>query len=327
MRLTNWIAGLISPAIFLMYEKKTQRMVEQYISNIKPDIVVSLIPFVNYPVSEACRTSNVPFLLVTTDNDLTNWCHSLKKRSYDNFKVTIGRDLPTSRTTLLRSRVPGEAIETIGLPLRPEFLNLKAKQELRFLYNIPRDRDVVLIMMGGMGARSTLKYVEVLANAPLNIHLLVCTGKNKKLAQQLKNIRLLEGNTIEIIPFTEKVHELFNLSDLIITKPGPGTINEAQALRIPVLVDQMGTPLFWEKVNIDLVQAQHIGAPVHSLEELPNLVRRFLRDEQTKETVERAYAELDPNKFSKKIKTVIEEMIGEPVAGEVLLTSRVTTPL
>ncbi|NGX37286.1 MAG: Processive diacylglycerol beta-glucosyltransferase [Chlamydiae bacterium] len=320
-QLTNWVVRLLPPPLFQQRNDKLCRLIERHIEDRKPDLVISLIPFVNYPASEAARKRGLPFLLITTDNDLHNWVFQLQKRKHSNFKVTIGSDLATSKGTLLDQKVSEEDIKTIGLPLRPEFLNMKNKEELRSSYGIPENKNVVLIMMGGMGARSTLQYVKSIVEHSLDLHLLVCAGKNRKLAKKLKKIQPATGNSMDVIPFTEKVHELFAMADVIITKPGPGTINEAVSLEIPLLIDRTNDPLFWEQANIDLVLESGVGACIHSFEEAPELVKRFLFDEQTRESVIRAYEKIGKNQFAAQIESLIEKMCEETIPSEEIITT------
>ena len=326
-RLMNGIVHLFARPVMRQRNEKLLHLIEKHIEEKKPDIVVSLIPFVNSPATEAARKMGLPFLLITTDNDLHNWVFQLEKRKHANFKVTIGSDLPTSKGSLLKQNVSEHEIEMIGLPLRPEFLNTKSKEELRAAYAIPENKNVVLIMMGGMGARSTLQYVRSIVESSLDLHLLVCAGKNRKLAKKLKKLQPATGNSMDVIPFTEKVHELFAMADVIITKPGPGTVNEAISLEIPLLIDRTNEPLFWEQANIDLVLEKGIGACIHAFEEAPDLVKRFLFDEQTRESVARAYENLPKNQFAEKIQPLIEEMCEETAPVEVVLTSRNITNL
>lgn len=321
-RLTNWIVKTLSPKLFQQREEKTERLITGHIQEKNADLLISTIPFVNYPASEAARKASIPFLLVTTDNDLTNWVYGLEKMEAKKVKITVGRDLETSKGALLQKSLSTNAIETWGLPLRPEFFQVVEKRQLRAQYEIPQSKHVVLIMMGGTGSKATKKFVEALVCRSLNLHVLVCAGRNRDLVKKLKGLSPATGNTVEVIPFTEKVHELLALSDLLITKPGPGTINEAYAFKLPILLDRTKTPLFWEKANIDLVLADGVGACIDNYMEAPDLVARYLLDEQTREKVERSYAMLEENSFSKQIGALVEEMVGEPSSGEVLLTSR-----
>lgn len=325
-RVINFMVRTFPETLFRNREKKLQKMIERHIDEKKPEILISVIPYTNYPASEAARTRAIPFLMITTDNDLKNWVFALEKRKVENFKVTIGHDLPTSKKRLLDCRVPEEAIETIGLPLRPDFFHTKSKKDLRQAYGIPKEKNVVLIMMGGMGAKSIFEYASVLAKVPLNVHLLVCTGRSEHLATKIKTIEADPTNTIEIIPFTDKVGELFAVSDLLLTKPGPGTINEAQQMKLPILIDRTRVPIFWEEANIDLVLRQKVGACIEQIEDAPAFVKQFLFDEQTKEAVARAYETIEQNRFAKRIQSLIEEMCGEHHQAEIVMTSRSFDP-
>ena len=151
-RSMNFIVRHIAPHLFNTREEKLQHIIETSIEAHQPDLVISLIPFVNYPATEAARLHNVPYLLVTTDNNLRNWVHGLEKLKHPQFKVTIGTNLPTSRDLLLEKNVPEEAIETIGLPLRPEFIAEKDVPKIKEELGIDADKPVILLMMGGLEA-------------------------------------------------------------------------------------------------------------------------------------------------------------------------------
>ncbi|NGX59295.1 MAG: Processive diacylglycerol beta-glucosyltransferase [Chlamydiae bacterium] len=320
--LTNWIVRTFPAKLFAQRSKKIKRMIETHISEKKIDCVISLIPFVDYPASEAARKMGIPFILVTTDNDLHNWAIDLDQKKHHQFKMTVGFDLPTSKGTMLAKNIPEEEIEVIGLPLRPEFLQMKSKEELRSEYEILQNKNVVLIMMGGTGARLSYQYLKAISQYSQNLHLIVCAGRSKKMAKKLKSIHPATGNTIDIIPFTEKVHELFALSDLILTKPGPGSINEAISCKLPILLDRIKPPVFWEEANIDLVLKYGIGACIRTVSEAPEMISRFLFDEQVRESVARAYEKVPVNQFADRIKPLLEEMMGQNLSGEVVMTSR-----
>ncbi len=325
-RFTNWIVKNLSYPMIRARLDKMMNQIEAHVREKKPDMVISLIPFANYPASEAARKHHLPFLMVTTDGDLANWVFSLEKRKHTNVKVTIGSDTPFTRGRLVQHGIPDDVIETVGLPLRPRFLNVKPKKELRKEYNIPEGKPVVLIMMGGAGGRAATLYTREIVSSDLNVHLLICTGKKKKLAATLKAIETSGHTTFDVIPFTEKVEDLYGVADLVLTKPGPGSINEAFALKLPILIDRTGTPLFWEQANIDLVLNHKVGVCIHNLKEASHFVKHFLFDEQIHEAVRRSYEEIPLNTFTERIGPLIDEMCQEPIPGEVMMTSRTYDP-
>ena len=147
----NFIVRHLSPPIFRSRLGKIEKIIGSYINTYNPDLIISLIPFVNYPASEAARKKEIPYLLITTDNDLRNWAFELERLRHPQFKVTIGSDLPTTRDILLKKKIPESAIETIGLPLRPDFIAQKDEDKIREEFGLPHDKEIVLIMMGGAG--------------------------------------------------------------------------------------------------------------------------------------------------------------------------------
>ncbi|MDN3507072.1 MAG: glycosyltransferase [Simkaniaceae bacterium] len=322
-RFTNWYVRYLGTPVMKMKAKKLKRLLEQHIKEKQTDLVISLIPLVNYPASMATYQMGIPFLMVTTDNDITNWVCDLNKRKHHQFKVTIGADLPTTKGVLLSEQVSEKEIEHLGLPLRPEFFQQPSKEEMRAKYGIENSQNVVLVMMGGAGTSSGLKYVKILAQSQDKIHLIVCSGRNQKLAKNLQALSLSAGNTMEVVPFTENVHELFAIADMIITKPGPGTINEAIACQLPILIDRINTPIFWEEANIDLVLKYKIGDCVRQVSDVPMMVHRFLYDEQFRESISQGYKSIPKNQFAERIRPLIDEMVGEMAPVEEISGSNV----
>ena len=168
-RLMNWIALWVAPNLIKSRFKKTENIVRSHIAKERPDLVISLIPFVNHPASEAARKEGIPFLLITTDNDLRNWVYGLKKLERPNFQVTIGSDLPSTRELLIHQGVNPHAIQTIGLPLRPGFVPASSKNYLRTEHHIPQDRGVILLMMGGTGASNAFVFAKQILKMPENV--------------------------------------------------------------------------------------------------------------------------------------------------------------
>ena len=62
-----------------------------------------------------------------------------------------------------------------------------------------------------------------------------------------------------LLGFTDRVADLMAISHLIVTKPGPGTISEAIAMKLPILIDNTDKLLFWERINVDLVLNYGVG--------------------------------------------------------------------
>ena len=145
IRSMNFIVRNIAPPVFRSYMRKLERIITSYIQTYNPALVISVIPFVNFPASEAARKAQIPFLIITTDNDLRNWAFGIEKIKHPLYKVTIGADLPTTRDVLLKKKIPENAIETIGLPLRTEFMVQKNRNKIIEELGLPEKKKNILI--------------------------------------------------------------------------------------------------------------------------------------------------------------------------------------
>ncbi len=304
----NVITKHVAPKIFRTRKQKVEAIVKKHIENINPDLVISLIPFVNYPASEAARKAGIPYLLITVDNDLQMWVHGLQGVQHPYFKVTVGSDLWCSREMLRKRNIPDKSIETIGLPIRSDFFSKKDLSALRKEYNIPKNKPVVLIICGGAGGRQAFDYAKQIGSTQLGVHLIVCAGKNKELAQDLRKLSLHPTNSMTVMEFTSKISDLMAISDLLITKPGPATITEAMSMQLPMIIDATTPTLSWEKANIDLVMQYGIGDYIEEFDELEPLLRQFLFDSELRKEIKHAYRHVPPNRFKESIGPIIESM-------------------
>lgn len=309
IHLTNFIAKYIAPHIFYVREEKIEEMILMYLKSIQPDLVVSLIPFINYPASEAARKMQKPYLLITTDNDLASWVLGLEKIKNPHFKVTISANLPSTRGLLLQKNIPEGAIETIGHPLRAEFFQGKDKEQIKREFGFTSSKPIVLIMMGGMGNGQAAHYAKAIGEHDLSIHLIVVAGRNEKVKRAVEAIPLHPSNELTVFTFTDRVADLMAISDVLITKPGPGTLSEALSMHLPVFIDTMGSSLFWERVNIDLVRQYKVGSCIEDYDHLYRELRAYLHNPLYRLALQERWMLLPLNTFHLRIKSLIDEMV------------------
>ena len=309
IRSMNFLARRMAPYFFCSNEEKLEKIIHACIEEHHPELVISVIPFINYPASEAARKADLPYLVITTDNDLRNWSYGLEKIKHPLFQITIGADLPTTRDVLLRKNIPESCIQTIGLPLRPDFIDYSTEADLRKEYQISPEKPVILVMMGGAGSTSGYDYARKIGALDLSTHLIICTGRYEKLKKDLEKIELHPSNSMTIIGFTDKIADLMAMADLIITKPGPGTINEAIAMQLPVIVDNTEVSLFWERANTDMITRYGIGQGIKNLKTLEATLEGYLSEGAVREGIRKSFAALPPNLFHEKIKEVIDGLL------------------
>ena len=67
-------------------------------------------------------------------------------------------------------------------------------------------------------------------------------------------------------------------SDILVTKPGPGSLAEAFHRRVPVVVTRNIHTIPQERFNTELVARRGVGVVVASWREIPAAVRRLARE-------------------------------------------------
>ena len=100
---------------------------------------------------------------------------------------------------------------------------------------------------------------------------MVCT------LEHVRDIRLPSNAPRFIEGFTAQVPYYMRLSDFLIGKPGPGSMSEALAKKLPVIVRRNGWTMAHERYNTEWIQKLGAGIVVKDFSrELPGAVRELL---------------------------------------------------
>lgn len=310
IRTESFLVYFFGPLMFTLYTKAIQKKIYEFLVKEKPDMLISLVPYGNYEMSKASEACGIPFMLTTTDNDLSNWQQGLGRIKRDDFSITIGFDLPTTRTLLERKGVRTEQIRTIGLPVREQFLMKKEYHDLKRKWSIPRDKFAILLMMGGAGSLMCLRYAKQLLKCKLPLHVMICVGRSEELKQKIEALRKPGQHvTFTTVGYTQDVDELMRASDLLITKPGPGTLVEAMHMRLPMVLDNTGPQLYWEQANLRLVKRHSLGLTLDRFNNLEKLLTPFVMDKKYYASYKNRLDEFAVQDYRKSFTELVETLI------------------
>jgi 1,2-diacylglycerol 3-beta-galactosyltransferase len=157
--------------------------------------------------------------------------------------------------------------------LRPAFHEPAAgdRSAERAAHGLPADGLVGAVMFGGHGSAEMLEVARALPDVPL---ILLC-GHNERLARRL---RALPANVHAkaprvVVGFTAEVPRWLRLADFFVGKPGPGSLSEAVACGLPVVVTRNRRTMPQERYNTVWVEEQGVGVVIRRLAELPQAVQ------------------------------------------------------
>jgi len=105
----------------------------------------------------------------------------------------------------------------------------------------------------------------------------VICGRNDKLANAL---RTRKGRMpIFVEAFTTSIPYYMRLSDFFIGKPGPGSLSEAVAMKLPVITECNSWTLPQERYNAEWIRENQIGIVVNNFKTIDAAVRELLQPE------------------------------------------------
>lgn len=258
---------------------KASRNLKAYLKEIKPDIVVSVFGVANYAVFDALKdlgwAHQIPFVIFVTDmtrSFLKSWVHP-------EADMMIAM-LPETRDQLVEYGFPAERIAVLdGLPVNPHFITEpRGKEAARRELGIALDRFTVLVTMGGVANKNTIRFSRELADSGLPLQLIVACGRNTALKRKMERLASRVRIPIKVLGFTDQMPLLMDASDVAITKPGPGTIAELVQKEIPMLIDDIFTPMPQEKGNLDFALEKGIALAIDRGHPVTGLIRSLMQD-------------------------------------------------
>jgi 1,2-diacylglycerol 3-beta-galactosyltransferase len=137
----------------------------------------------------------------------------------------------------------------------------------------------------------------------------VC-GENPGLLGRLAPLETRAGGRLARFGFTDRVAELLAASDLLVTKPGPGSLSEAFHERVPVVVARNVHTIPQERFNTDFVRDRGLGIVVNHWREVPAAALRLLRDPAARAAIGERLAALPENRAVYEVLAIVAREAG-----------------
>jgi 1,2-diacylglycerol 3-beta-galactosyltransferase len=241
-------------------------------TTVQPDVIVSIHPLLTRATVRAIRTLGIPIPFITVVTDLVSIHQSWFAAGAEGYVVPTEE----AKQLYLQHGLDPKSVYMLGMPIDPKFTHpIESKQELRRRFGLRTDLPVVLLVGGGDGAGGLQTAVRAISHARLPVQLLVVTGRNRRLYAHLQRTRASLRVPAKIFGFVQNMPELMHASDVIVTKAGPGTISEALACNLPIVLS--GYVPGQEEGNVDYVVKNKVGVMAHDPLELVDAIRRYIK--------------------------------------------------
>jgi 1,2-diacylglycerol 3-beta-galactosyltransferase len=275
----GWTAGTaqLIPLMHLairMSHSAQVKVLERHWSQYQPDLVVSLIPHYNRALKQALDRAwpGTPYVTILTD--IADYPPHFWIERQDQY-VICGSDRAAAqagRLGLPQSRI----LRTSGMILNPSFYTaLRPDREAeRSRLGLDPRRPTGLVLFGGEGSMQMVKIAKALNRPHSPVQLILLCGRHQRAAAEL---RAMKANIPMFVEgFTRDIPLYMELADFFIGKPGPGSISEALAKGLPVIVQRNAWTLAHERYNADWVEERQVGVAVRGFGQIAQAVEKLL---------------------------------------------------
>jgi UDP-N-acetylglucosamine:LPS N-acetylglucosamine transferase len=302
-------SGFLVPwmhALIRLYHPAQVRLLTEFWRQEKPDLVVSVVPNFNRALFESVREALPAAPFVTILTDLADYPPHFWLEKQDQH-VVCGSER-AYRQALDIGIHAEKAFRVSGMILRPEFYQQPVfdRSAERRRLGLDPDKPAALMLFGGHGSNAMFRIARDLQSCGCELQLIVICGRNEELAARIRTIPATLR--MHVVGFTNDVPFLMGLSDFFIGKPGPGSISEAIAMGLPVIVERNAWTLPQERYNADWVLEKNVGLVVDSFANIEQAVSELLEPPRFREL--RANAAAIRNCAVFEIPDLLEKILG-----------------
>lgn len=265
----------IMHGLIRLYHSPQVGLIEKFWRQDTPDLAVSLIPNFNRAMLQALRriTPRTPFVTILTDMaDFPPhfWLEPQPQH------VICGTAKAVEQARAM-GHTPDRIHPVSGMILRPAFYELPQWDRAVELTKLGLDpsRPTGLALFGGQGAPVMADLVRRLQTASRPLQLILLCGHNDPLAARLR--ALPTRIPIHVEGFTTEVPRFMAISDFMIGKPGPGSISEAMAMKLPVIVERNAWTMPQERYNCDWLLERDAGIVLKNFRHIGPAIEQLLQ--------------------------------------------------
>jgi hypothetical protein len=257
-----------------IYHKPTVRLLEAHWKETEPDMLISFVPHFNRAMGESFGRAYPGRPFVTILTDIADFPpHFWIERQQQYFICGSDRAVEHARSM---GHSDDRIFRASGMILHPRFYDppvenrVAARERLELRPDLPTG----FVLFGGHGSNVMLEIAERLDASSLDLQLIFVCGKNEKLATALRARKSRVPCFVE--GFTTRVNEYMQLADFFIGKPGPGSVSEALAMQLPVIVECNAWTLPQERYNAEWVVEKEVGLVLRSFAKIDAAVARLI---------------------------------------------------
>ena len=135
---------------------------------------------------------------------------------------------------LVAAGAPDSQVVTTGQPIDPVFACLPDRESARKTLGINPNALQLLVLLGGTGLGDPDRILPEVLKIKHPLEVVIITGRNLRLEADLRD-RFKGFSHVRVLGWVDNIQEWMVASDLMVSKPGGGTLTEGFACGLPML--------------------------------------------------------------------------------------------
>jgi processive 1,2-diacylglycerol beta-glucosyltransferase len=181
-----------------------------------------------------------------------------------------------TKESLLGQGVPADRIRVTGIPIASPFIQPGNKNAALENLKLKPDVPKIVVMGGSLGLGPIKSVIRKLDALPQPFDIVVATGKNRRLRNDLLEKRRPRRHTTRVLGFVENLHELMDVAEVLVTKPGGITTAEALSKHVPMII--INPIPGQEEKNAQFLLTHHAAVQAVKASDVARYVDEFLHN-------------------------------------------------
>jgi processive 1,2-diacylglycerol beta-glucosyltransferase len=239
-----------------------------YVKEFKPDVVLCTHYFPLETLNHLRRKRGGPrpmAVSIVTDFE----AHALWMDACVDLYCVAARE--TKARLVARGAAETDVVVT-GIPISAKFSAKLNAKTIRKSLGLRDDLPVLLVPSGGFGMGPVAQILAELDKVQRPFQSVVVTGRNHELRCELASQD--RKHPTQVLGLVTNMHELMEVADLIISKPGGLTSSEALAMGRPLMI--LNPIPGQEAANSDFLLEHGAAVKVNRVEDLPYRIEQLL---------------------------------------------------
>ncbi len=207
---------------------------------------------------------------------------------------------------LQASGINQSRIEVTGIPIDLRFSQLETKRQARDSLAYPQDKDLLLLMVGGLDEKVFLALLKQLQSLQYPLNAVLIFGRSHHLLQLAESEYVPNALlNVQFVGYSDQIPSYMAAADLLVGKPGGLTTSEALAAGLPFAV--VNPYPLQEEANTTFLLEHGVGFRLEPLTLFQYKVKQFLQNPQKRYTMaQQALSLAKPNAARAIIQSVLD---------------------